>query len=420
MDGSYRNTGMPRTPRLPLIVFLALATSVSAGAIDYITPSAAPSRDDAAAGLVVRDGAVSGAGERRGGQPQARVRVAIPSAAIPGARRGPETVDASPPPAEPSPVVVAGTDESRSSSGESTSETTAREPDLRVLAVLDGREITDRDVLRELWERRGRETLDWMIGRAILERELSRLGLDVLDREIEERLQQHLDGLRLTFPNLRAADDLTRAAAGMKLDEYRERSVWAELALRKIMHVALKPTDDQLRGYYAERQAEFIQPERVRLSQVFIAPQATDDAEGPTQTDWGIAEKQILEAHTRLRMHEDFATVARAYGSGGQMSRWVGRGELLRELEERAFSQQPGAFSAPLKSSMGYHILRVEEKRERNQPKFEEVRGEVQAQYEEKLFVLMAGEFMTRLRERAVRGGELVLPETPELFADGE
>lgn len=356
--------------------------------------------------------------------PTARIRVAIPSSGPAEAREiyrtpqppplpAPEPLQAMAPPAPPA-VAASGDDGSAEPTSLADAERSGHPapPEPMVLAVLDGKPITDLDVMREMWLRRGRETLDWMIGRRILEKELSRLRLEVTDEEVEKRLRVHLDNLVKAFPGLRDPDALTRAASGMLLDEYRERSVWMELALRKIMRVSLKPTEEQLRMYYAERQAEFIQPERVRLSQIFIAPRPdpnNDDAPGPA--DWALAEKQILEAHTRLRLGENFAEVAKAYGAGGGISQWVGRGELLRDLEEAAFSIRPGSISTPLRSSMGYHILRNEEKKERRLPRFEEVRDQVQEQYEEKAFVLMAGEFMSRLRDGAMKNGDLVLKD---------
>lgn len=289
----------------------------------------------------------------------------------------------------------------------------------RILATLNGQDITEDEVVRLLLERRGKETLDWLIGREILKHELDRLGLSVGDSEVDERLQKHLEGFRKAFPSLNRPDELTRAASGMRLDEYRERAVWVELALRKIMRIALRPSTEQLRGYYAERQAEFIRPERVRISQVFVAPQPAPEKEGIADaSDWTVAERQILEAHSRLKMGEDFSAVARAYGSGGQLSRWVGRGELLRELEEAAFGIGVGSNTTPIKSSMGYHILLVEEKLERKLPPFDEVREEVLAQYEEMQFILLAGEFMTRLRDKALKNGGLVITPEAETFTE--
>ncbi len=288
----------------------------------------------------------------------------------------------------------------------------------RILASLDGAAITEADVLRELWDSRARETFDWIVGRALLARELSRLGLSIRDREISDRLEVHLGNLRAAFPGLSLPDALTRAASGLSLAEYTERTVWAELALRKIMQAKAGPTEEKLRQFHAEIQAEFIRPERVRVSQVFIPPAPGADGDGiATPEDWRRAERQILEADSRLRMREDFAEVARAYGSGGQLSRWVERGELLRELEAAAFSILPGAITTPIRTSMGYHILTVEEKEERREPAFEEVRAEVLSRYREAEFVVTAGQFMADLKAEAWKSGSLDLSGAEEAFS---
>ncbi len=282
----------------------------------------------------------------------------------------------------------------------------------RVLATLYGTPITEEDVLKELWDRRGKETFEWMVGRDILQRELRRLRLSVTEMEVGDRFDAHLAVLRKAYPHLKRADALTRAAAGMPPDEYRERTVWVELALRKVMDASLQTNDEDLRTYYASVQADFIRPERVLVSQVFVAPRSdAPEDEIPTDDDWRRAELQILEAHNRLRLGEDFAEVARAYGTGGQLSRWVKRGELLRELEDAAFAIRPGSITTPLRTSMGFHVLTVEEKQERNVPSFEEVREEVLARFREERFVRLAGEFMARLREKALESGGLVLAD---------
>ena len=291
----------------------------------------------------------------------------------------------------------------------------------RVLATLYGEPITERDVEREMWERRGAETFEWLIGRKILERELRRLRLDVTEREVDDALDRHLAVLRKAYPNLKKTDDLTRAASGMPLAEYRERTVWAELALRRIMSVALETRDEDLRTYFASVRADYIRPERVRVSQIFIPPKA-DGPEGVAGPEaWEEAERQIGEAHALLLRGEDFEQVARAYGSGGGMSRFMRRGDLLRELEEPAFSiRKAGSMTNPIKSSIGWHILLVEEKEERSEPTLDEVRDEVRMGYEEERFVRLAGEFMARLKEKTLETGGLILVDVPSVFAETE
>ncbi len=282
----------------------------------------------------------------------------------------------------------------------------------KILAVLGGEPITEEDVLGELWASRGRETFDWLVGRAILRRELRRLDLEIGEREVSERLELHLANLRRAFPGLAEPDDLTRASGGLGLEEYRERTVWTEIALRKIMRAKSRPPEEKLRQFYAEIRAEFIRPERVRVSQVFIPPQPSPDADGIAGAgDWARAERQILEADSRLRMRENFADVARAYGTGGQLSRWVERGELLRELETAAFSILPGAITTPIRTAMGYH-------KERREPSFEEVRSAVVERYREGEFLATAGDFLSTLRAEALRTGALDLSGAENAFGD--
>lgn len=302
------------------------------------------------------------------------------------------------------------------------------EPDASpVLATLYGEPITENDVAREMWLRRGRETFEWILGREILLRELRRLGLAVSGAEVADRLARHLDVLRKAYPNLKKTDDLTRAASGMPLAEYRDRTVWTEVTLRKIMDKALETREEDVRKFFAAVQADYVRPERVRISQIFIPPhaEAGEAAAGSgenadavaTPEDWARAERQIREAHGLL-VREDFDVVAQTYGSGGRLSRWVARGDLLRELEEPAFSIAKGSITNPIRSAVGWHIIEVEDREERGEPDLDDVRDEVTARYKEERFLRLAGEFMARLREKTLETGGLVLVDAPSVFAE--
>jgi peptidyl-prolyl cis-trans isomerase SurA len=64
----------------------------------------------------------------------------------------------------------------------------------------------------------------------------------------------------------------------------------------------------------------------------------------------------------------DFAELAKAHSedayrrSGGAMD-WMAQGELLPELDQALFTLRPGELSEPIRSSLGFHLLRVEERR---------------------------------------------------------
>jgi peptidyl-prolyl cis-trans isomerase SurA len=60
-----------------------------------------------------------------------------------------------------------------------------------------------------------------------------------------------------------------------------------------------------------------------------------------------------------MKFSQDKAT-AKKFGYVG----WTQRGDLLQEYENTAFALQPGEISKPIKTRYGYHIIRLNERRE--------------------------------------------------------
>lgn len=104
-------------------------------------------------------------------------------------------------------------------------------------------------------------------------------------------------------------------------------------------------------------------------------PTPTPDPKAEEQAD-AAALQLAQEINARLDAGEDFADLAREYSDdpvsrekGGDLD-WFGRGKMVKEFEEAAFSLEPGQVSDPVKTSFGYHIIQVLEKdpaRERDQ-----------------------------------------------------
>lgn len=71
----------------------------------------------------------------------------------------------------------------------------------------------------------------------------------------------------------------------------------------------------------------------------------------------------------QLREGEDFAKLARQYSTepstrdkGGDLG-WFGRGRMVPEFENAAYSLQPGQISAVVQTQFGYHIIKLEGRR---------------------------------------------------------
>ena len=85
----------------------------------------------------------------------------------------------------------------------------------------------------------------------------------------------------------------------------------------------------------------------------------------------------------RLKAGEDFAKVAgelsKDPGSGkeGGDLGWFTRERMVKEFSEAAFAMKAGEISAPVKSQFGWHVIKLEEKRNKPLPPLAEVKDEL-------------------------------------------
>ncbi len=61
--------------------------------------------------------------------------------------------------------------------------------------------------------------------------------------------------------------------------------------------------------------------------------------------------------------------------NGGSLG-WFGRGMMVKEFEDAAFSMKPGDLSDVIETQFGYHIISVNDREDARQLEFEEVKAE--------------------------------------------
>ncbi len=83
----------------------------------------------------------------------------------------------------------------------------------------------------------------------------------------------------------------------------------------------------------------------------------------------------------RLKAGEDFAKVAKEVskdpGSEGGDLGWFTKERMVPEFADAAFKLDPGQVSDPVKSQFGWHIIKLEEKRQKSFPPFDEVKEQI-------------------------------------------
>ncbi len=89
-------------------------------------------------------------------------------------------------------------------------------------------------------------------------------------------------------------------------------------------------------------------------------------------------EEEAKAALARIKAGEDFAKVATELskdpaGEGGDLG-WFTKDRMVPEFADAAFKLEPGQVSDPVKSQFGWHVIKVEEKRMKTFPPFEQVK----------------------------------------------
>ncbi len=143
-------------------------------------------------------------------------------------------------------------------------------------------------------------------------------------------------------------------------------------------------TQDDLRAYYDNHRDQYRVPEQVKVSHILIKTPLP----GP---DGKVDEKGVAEAQQRaadllkqLKNGAKLEDLARKYSEdpgsakqGGSLG-WIGRGQTVPEFEKVAFSLPKGQISDLVKSSYGFHIIRVDDKQDAHNKPLDEVKSEIE------------------------------------------
>ena len=184
-------------------------------------------------------------------------------------------------------------------------------------------------------------------------------------RYIEAEAATRLPDLKLQqeiASAIKVTDNQVREHWLMENDKRKASFIFAAMNSFNTVGAVIDQTAAQ--EYYDQHQEEYRYTERRTLNVAFfeLAPTPADSAEA-----LGTAELLVQ----RARNGEDFAELANQYTTdtnnvnsegqpaGGDLG-WFGKGRMVPEFEEAAFTLKPGEVSDPVLSQFGYHIIKVD------------------------------------------------------------
>lgn len=140
----------------------------------------------------------------------------------------------------------------------------------------------------------------------------------------------------------------------------------------------LSVTDDECRQFYESHYDQFFLPERRNVSHLFLAapPETTPDVVD--------AKRSAIEAlSARLTAGEDFAELAAQNSEdeatklrGGEVGYFSAK-RMPPDFVEDATKLRPGEISKPVRTRLGFHILKLIDIQVPRQQTFDEVRGDI-------------------------------------------
>ncbi len=259
-----------------------------------------------------------------------------------------------------------------------------------VIAKVNGKDITEADIqkvlgmfkkqmgsrippeqLEDAVPRIRERILEELVMRRLLLDEVAKAGVSLSDAEFDEvkaELAQEMPP-GTTIETYMEETGTTEA-------EMREQMSVRKMLMAKAESIA-KPTDEEIQKFYDENKEGFAQGESVVASHILIKLDPADDEAAKAAKRERIEglRKQILEG-------ADFAETAKANSdcpsasAGGDLGSF-GKGQMVPEFEDAAFSQPVGSVGEVVETQFGYHLIKVTEHNDAKTMDFEEVKPRI-------------------------------------------
>jgi peptidyl-prolyl cis-trans isomerase C len=217
----------------------------------------------------------------------------------------------------------------------------AQEKQEKVVAKVNGKSITESDM---------------QLAEAEIGNELGNIPAEARRRVI----------LEYVIENQLFADAAEAAKLGSGAAFEERMNYWRRRALREYYFEAeLKNSvsDADAKKFYDQQVGNAKAQEEVRARHILVESEAL-----------------AKELHGRIGKGEDFVALAKEHSKdpgskedGGDLG-YFGKGQMVPVFEETAFALKAGQVSEPVKSQFGWHIVKVEDRRQRGAPPFDAIK----------------------------------------------
>lgn len=214
-----------------------------------------------------------------------------------------------------------------------------------------------------------------LISRQVLLDKIAADKIEVTDAEFETAINE----LAGNLPEGVTVDQMLERS-GTSKEEFRE-NFGLELKIRKLIEAnaggKLEATEEEAKTFYEANPEQFAKEENVTASHILISVD-----EGATAEDKAAKRAELEDVRKKIVEGADFAEMAKQHSTcpskeqGGSLGEF-GRGRMVPEFEQAAFSQEIGAVGDIVETQFGFHIIKVTEHSDGGATPFDEVKDQL-------------------------------------------
>ncbi|MGB5216673.1 MAG: peptidylprolyl isomerase [Smithella sp.] len=249
--------------------------------------------------------------------------------------------------------------------------------------------------------RQTRETFfQRMIDNMLIEQEAQKTGISVKDEDVMNVIQGMLKKQKISMDEF--VKNLAREGGSLEAvkKEIRSQIIRMKL-LKKEVRDRIMITDEEIGEYYNKHRQEYEGKESVRIKQLLLLLPAN-----ASQDEKMKLKNEALRLRERILQGESFDALTAQYSQGPAATQggdvgFVEKGTIIPEVETVAFSFPPEQVSDVIESAMGFHIIKVIDKKGAGLKPVNVVREEIKEKIENEKLDKKYEEWISSVREKA-------------------
>jgi peptidyl-prolyl cis-trans isomerase C len=247
---------------------------------------------------------------------------------------------------------------------------------------------------------------DYVIKKSDFDKMVSSLP-PVTQRSLQTNPEQKINLVKMILEAKVIADRAKKEGVGQKPEDivylqFLINNFLAQEYKTKVVMKSVTITEEDLKKYYAANEKKYTDPEQVKARHILIKVAA-----GAPEEEKKKAKEKAEGLLKRLKAGEDFSKLAEEFSEdpsskkkGGDLG-FFPRGRMVKPFEETAFSLKAGQMSGLVETQFGYHIIKMEDRKEAKVKPLEEVREAVKTQVETEMGRLKVEEFVKKVTQEA-------------------